>query len=288
METLGFIGLGTMGGPMATNLLKAGHPMVVMDINPAAAEKLVAAGARRVDTPDKLAEAADIVLMSLPGPEVVRPVVLSLLPFLRPGHLVIDLSTCTPLLAHELAPLIAERGAQFVDATVTGAVIGAQRGTLKIMVGAQGELFERVRALLQPVGDEFLSCGPVGTGYALKVIRNSFTVARTTALLEEMELAEAAGVDPRLLIAVQRMKGQLPMPLPRADHPDLSTTYHPGMGQHDPAKPMDMELAEQLGKSWKIGRAVHEFWAERERQEPGQTYKTRERLHRLLEGWVDD
>src|SRR5439155_22636887 len=96
METLGFIGLGTMGSRMAANLLKAGHPLVVMDIDPSAAPELTAVGARRVDKPEQVVEAAGAVLLSLPGPTQVHEVVVSVAPLLRRGSIVIDTSTCSP------------------------------------------------------------------------------------------------------------------------------------------------------------------------------------------------
>jgi 3-hydroxyisobutyrate dehydrogenase len=288
MDVTGFVGLGTMGGPIATNLLRSGRRVIAFDIDDSALQRLVSRGAEAAASAAEVASSAPSVLLSLPGPKIVADVLASIEPTVAAGTLTIDLSTCMPSLAVEWAGRLAARGALFVDAPVTGAVSGAQAATLKVMVGGQGELFDRVRSVLAPIGNEFLSCGGAGTGYALKLIRNSFTVARMTALLEELELAEACGLDPQLLIDVQRMRGHLPMPQPRERHPDLSTTYRAGLPMSGTEWALAEELAHEKAVSWRIGSSVRSFWTQRMADQPGDATRSMERMHRLLEGWVDD
>lgn len=288
MDVIGFVGLGTMGGPIATNLLRADRRVVAFDIDDSALGRVVGGGADAAGSAAEVASSASSVLLSLPGPQVVADVLAAIEPALTAGTVLIDLSTCMPRLAVEWAARLAARGALFVDAPVTGAVSGAEAATLKVMVGARGELFDRVRNVLAPIGNEFLSCGGPGTGYALKLIRNSFTAARMTALLEEIELAEACGLDPQLLIDVQRMRGHLPMPQPRERHPDLSTTYRAGVPMSGAEWALAEELAQDAGVSWRIGGSVRTFWAQRNADQPAEATRAMERMHRLLEGWVDN
>ena len=137
---VGFIGLGNMGGGMSANILKAGFPLTVHDLNRDAATQLLENGADWADTPAELAASSDVVFTSLPGPREVEAVALGeggVLEGMRPGTVYIDLSTSSPSLIRRLAPIFQEKGVHVMDAPVSGGPIGANSGKLAVMVGVQ-------------------------------------------------------------------------------------------------------------------------------------------------------
>lgn len=195
---LGFVGLGNMGGPMAANLLKAGHRLVVFDVSGPAQHRAVEAGAEGVDGPRAVAEAADMVMTSLPTPAVVESVYLGpdgLLEGARAGQLFVDLSSITPSLARMLAERAGERGAIFLDAPVSGGTTGAAAGTLAIMVGGGAEAFQRAEPVLKALGDRVFHVGPVGAGSTIKILNQLLMGVNSMAVLEMLSLAQRSGID---------------------------------------------------------------------------------------------
>jgi 3-hydroxyisobutyrate dehydrogenase-like beta-hydroxyacid dehydrogenase len=204
---LGFIGLGTMGASMAANLQKAGHRLVVHDIRRANAEPHLAAGARWVETPRQVAEAADVVFTSLPGPPEVEAVALGtegLLAGLRQGTALFDLSTNSPTLARRLAAVFAERGVHMLDAPVSGGPRGAKTRKLALWVGGERAMFDRHKALLDAIGDQARYVGPIGAGTVAKLVHNCAGYAIQCALAEVFTLGVKGGVEPLALFEAVR------------------------------------------------------------------------------------
>src|SRR5918996_154778 len=196
---VGFIGLGTMGASMASNIQKGGYELVVHDVRRAAAAPHLSAGAAWADTPRKVAEAVDVVFTSLPGPAEVEVVALGaegLLAGMSAGKAYFDLSTSAPALIRRLHAMFAERGIPVLDAPVSGGPRGARTGKLAIWVGGDAEVFERVKPVLDAMGDQVIRVGAVGAGSIAKLVHNMTTYAVQTALAEVFTLGVKAGVEP--------------------------------------------------------------------------------------------
>ena len=199
---VGFIGLGVMGGRMASNLQAAGHALVVLDVRREAAAPHLAAGAAWKDSPRAVAEAAEVVFTSLPGPPEVEQVALGpdgLLEGVRAGSVLFDLSTNAPALVRRLHGLFAARGAHVLDAPVSGGPVGARTRRLAIWVGGEGALFERYRAVLEAMGDQPYYVGPIGAGAVAKLVHNCASFTIRTVLAEVFSMGVKAGVAPDLL-----------------------------------------------------------------------------------------
>ena len=199
---VGFIGLGTMGASMAANLRKAGHALVVHDVRRDAAEPHIAAGAAWAATPRAVAEAAEVVFTSLPGPPEVSAVALGgdgLLHGMRPGSVYFDLSTNAPAVVRRIHTTFAERGAHMLDAPVSGGPRGAATGKLALWVGGEAEIFERYRPLLDAIGDRALYIGPIGAGTVAKLVHNCAGYAIQRVLSEVFTMGVKAGVEPLAL-----------------------------------------------------------------------------------------
>jgi 3-hydroxyisobutyrate dehydrogenase len=204
---IGFIGLGTMGGRMVANLLEAGHELHVHDVRRAAAQPLEEAGAHWATSPRAAAEAAEVVLTSLPGPKEVAAVALGddgVLQGARAGEVYADLSTSSVGLIQRIAQVAAERDVAVLDAPVSGGPRGAQYATLQIMVGGDETVYERIRHVLLTIGDKVSYMGPVGSGTIAKLVHNMISLCMTQVLAEGFTLGVKAGVSAeRLLEAVR-------------------------------------------------------------------------------------
>ena len=196
---VGFIGLGIMGKPMAQHLLAAGYPLVVHSRSQGPVDELIAAGATCASTPSEVASLARIVITMLPDTpdlEVVIRGAYGLLGALGPGHLVIDMSTVDPIATRELADVVQETGAGFVDAPVSGGQKGAQDAALSIMVGGSEEDVARAMPLFAAMGKTITHVGDVGAGQITKAANQLVVGVTIEAVAEALTLAEAAGVDP--------------------------------------------------------------------------------------------
>ena len=195
---VGFIGLGNMGNPMAHNVLRAGFSLTVHDLRPAAAAGLLDEGARWADTPAAVARETETVILSLPGPPQVEAVMGGedgVLAGLQPGATWIDMSTSSRQLFRRLAGDVQERGAHALDAPVTGAVDGAQRGALTIFVGGDAAVLDRQRPVLEAMGRTIFHAGPLGAGLAAKLLTNLLWFIHAAALGEGLVLGARAGID---------------------------------------------------------------------------------------------
>jgi hypothetical protein len=200
---LGFVGLGVMGEPMCRNLArKSGTPVAALDVDPEPVRRLAADGVRAADSLASLARAADVVFLSLPGGAEVAAVSGELLPRLRTGACLVDLSTAPVRLARDLAAACAARGVEFADAPVARTREAAVQGTLSIMVGAPAPTFERIRPLLACIGSDISHCGGPGAGQLAKLMNNLVLVQNVVALAEALAVARASGVDAAVLFEV--------------------------------------------------------------------------------------
>ena len=199
---VGFIGLGTMGGSMAYNILQGGNELVVHDIRRESATRHLEAGAVWADTPREVAEASEIVFTSLPGPTEVEAVALGedgLFQGLTEGKVYLDLSTSTPGLIRRIAEQAAARGIHVLDAPVSGGPKGAESGRLAIWVGGDKEVFDRCKPVLDSFGDAAYYVGPVGAGSVAKLVHNCAGYVVQCALAEVFTMGVKAGVEPLAL-----------------------------------------------------------------------------------------
>lgn len=197
--TIGLIGLGIMGRPMARNLLKAGYPLIVHDVTRAAVDDLVAEGATAGTSPRQVAEAVDVLITMLPDSPQVREVYLGpdgAFEALRPGWLAIDMSSIAPSTARELAERAAAAGADMLDAPVSGGDKGAIAGSLSIMVGGTDAAFARAAPIFEALGKTIVHMGPAGAGQVTKVCNQVVVAVVIEAVSEALVLGAKAGVDP--------------------------------------------------------------------------------------------
>ena len=196
---IGFIGVGIMGEGMAANLLAAGHPLSVFDIDATRVAPLADAGAVAAESVTGAAHRADVVMLSLPNAAAVETVATEALSAMPRGSVLIDLSTSPPSLARTLAGQAAERDIAFLDAPVSGGQRGARDGTLSVIVGGESVVFERVRSLFDDIGANVYHMGEAGSGQTAKVVNNMMAFTSMWSLVEGLALGTKAGVDPSLL-----------------------------------------------------------------------------------------
>ena len=199
MKTIGFIGLGIMGKPMAKNLLKAGHSLVVCDIMPAPVHELVQAGARAGASPKDVAARSDVIITMLPNsPEVMAAVfgTNGVAEGIRPGSILVDMSSIAPAASKELATRLAPAGVTVLDAPVSGGEPKAIDGTLAIMVGGPQATFDQVQPILAKMGASVTLVGDIGSGNVTKLANQMIVALNIAAMGEAMVLATKAGTDP--------------------------------------------------------------------------------------------
>jgi 3-hydroxyisobutyrate dehydrogenase-like beta-hydroxyacid dehydrogenase len=204
---IGFIGLGNMGAPMALNLIKAGHSLAVHDIVRASAQPHVDAGATWAPSPRAAAEGAELILTSLPGPPEVDAVALGadgIVHGAARGAIYADLSTGSPVAIRRIHQTFAERGVHVLDAPVSGAVIGAKKGTLQLMVGGDEAIFEKIKPVLQAVGTNVNYMGDIGCGTIAKLVHNLIIIGSRMIVAEGFTLGIKAGVRPEAILQALR------------------------------------------------------------------------------------
>jgi 3-hydroxyisobutyrate dehydrogenase-like beta-hydroxyacid dehydrogenase len=205
---IGFVGLGVMGAPMASHLVRAGHRLRLHDARLGVARALaqsLGGEARAWDTPAALAEGCDIVVTMLPNGQVVQQVALGeqgLYLGMQPGALLLDTSSAEPWLTKQTAAALAERGVAMVDAPVSGAQWGAEAAELVFMVGGSAADVLRVQPLLQRMGRAVHHVGALGAGHMMKCINNLITSMTFSATMEGLTLGKRVGLDPAAMVAV--------------------------------------------------------------------------------------
>jgi 2-hydroxy-3-oxopropionate reductase len=202
-QRIGYIGLGLMGKPIARNLMKAGFPLIVHNRSRPPVDELVAEGAEGAGTPREVAESSDIVFTNLPDSPDVETVVLGangVLEGSRPGMIFVDNSTIKPEIARSIAAKLDDVGVKALDAPVSGGDIGAQAGTLAIMVGGPREAFDVVHPVFQAMGKTITYVGESGAGQVAKASNQIMVAAQMVAMGELIMLAQKSGVDPRRVV----------------------------------------------------------------------------------------
>lgn len=235
---IGFIGLGIMGKPMAMNLVKAGHELVVYNRSAGATAELVATGkAVAAASPAEVAAQVEMVITMLPNSPDVRAVMLGeggVLAGAQPGLLVVDMSSIDPTVAQQIGSALAERGVHFLDAPVSGGEPKAIEGTLSIMVGGSEADFARAEPVLRCVGASAVRCGDVGAGNVTKLANQIIVALNIAAMSEALVLATKAGVDPELVYKAIRgglagstvLDAKAPLALARKFHPGFRINLH--------------------------------------------------------------
>jgi 2-hydroxymethylglutarate dehydrogenase len=201
---LGFVGLGTMGAPMALNLLKAGFNLKVYDVEPESerVKKVIQQGARLTKNPRDVAPDSEFILLSLPNPSVSEQITLGkegILQTTSPGSILIELSTVSPSLIRKIASAAEPLGVDVLDAPVSGARSGAEAATLTIMVGGKREAFERSTPILRQIGRNIYYVGDLGSGETVKLLNNMLVLTDLITVRSVLEIATKVGLDLRLL-----------------------------------------------------------------------------------------
>lgn len=207
MTSIGFIGLGNMGLPMAANLLRAGHRVHGYDVEAAALEAAVARGAAAVESAAEAARRADVVITMVPNSPDVETAYLGPLGVLegaRPGLLAVDMSTIDPATTRAVGARLAAAGVRMLDAPVSGGVPGAVAGTLTIMVGGDAAAVAEARPILAAMGKNVVHVGPLGSGEVAKICNNLIAGVSMVAVAEAFSIGTRAGVDPKILHDVIR------------------------------------------------------------------------------------
>jgi 2-hydroxy-3-oxopropionate reductase len=203
MKTVGYIGLGLMGKPMARNIMKAGYPVVVHNRSRGKVQELVAEGATEAFTPAEVAAQCDVVFTNLPDSPDVELVALGADGIIEGAHeglIFVDNSTIKPATARMIAEKLAEKGVRSLDAPVSGGDIGAIKGTLSIMVGGPADALEEIMPILQAMGKTITHVGDSGAGQIAKAANQIMVAAQMVALGELLILAQKAGADPQKVV----------------------------------------------------------------------------------------
>ena len=207
---IGFIGLGIMGKPMSKNLLKAGYDLVVCDLNTAAVEEVVAAGAASAPSAKAVAEVADVIITMLPNSPQVKAVVLGeggVIEGVKAGSVLIDMSSIAPLASQEVAAELAKKDVAMLDAPVSGGEPKAIDATLSVMVGGDKEVFDKYYDVMKAMAGSVVFTGKVGAGNVTKLANQMIVAINIAAMSEALVLATKAGVEPDLVY--QAIRGGL-------------------------------------------------------------------------------
>jgi 3-hydroxyisobutyrate dehydrogenase len=262
---IGFIGLGNMGGPMALNLIRAGHSLVVHDVRRAAADPHLAAGALWADTPSAAAAPSELVFTSLPGPREIEQVVFAsdgLAEGLQRGAIYADLSTNSPTLIRRIHTGLGAKGVAVLDAPVSGGIPGARNATLSVMVGGDEADYARIKPALEAIGDKLQYVGLIGAGAVAKLVHNMIIFCTISLFAEAFTMGVKAGVEPDKLYAAVRngayghnmMLGMLPQSVMRGIFDVASGTLD--IGRKDVS--LATALARELEVPTRIAAAVEQ------------------------------
>jgi 3-hydroxyisobutyrate dehydrogenase-like beta-hydroxyacid dehydrogenase len=263
MATLGFIGIGNMGAPMATRLINAGHDLVVFDTS---AERAASLGAKVVGSTKEVADAAEIVLLSLPVPDAVRAVIAGPDGLVHGGKvkIIVDLSTTGRDTIVAMAEILAKRGITLVDAPVSGGPLGAEKGTLAVMVAGPAEARDVAKPFLELIGRVFIVGDAAGQGQVMKVLNNLLSATAMAATTEAMIVGAKAGLNARTMIDVlNASSGRNTATADKFPRSVLNRSFDFGFRAvllHKDVK-LCRTLAEGLGMPFGIGAAVEAAWA---------------------------
>ena len=268
MRTVAFIGLGSMGQPMAANLAKEGFAVRSFDLN----------GTGSSPSVRDAAAGAEVVITMLPDGEAVRKAVLEALPALDSGTVVVDMSSSDPAATRALGTMLAARGIELVDAPVSGAVPKAIDGTLTIMAGGNAATLKRITPLLEKMGDRVFHVGPLGAGHAVKALNNYLGAAGTLAGFEALLVARAYGLDPKpMLEAINASTGRNSATERKIPQQVLTGAFASGFRLALMVKDVGIayRLARELGIDAPYLREALKLWRDAERHLPADADHTR-------------
>jgi 4-hydroxybutyrate dehydrogenase/sulfolactaldehyde 3-reductase len=259
---IGFIGLGTMGAPMARNILNNGHRLIVTDVAPPAVASLTAAGATAGRSASDVAAQSEIVITMLPDAPDVERVALGtdgIVAGIRPGSIYIDMSTIDPDTTRKVGAAMAARGAAMIDSPVGKTADHAVAGTLTLMVGGPDDIVSRCRPILDCMGTDFFHCGGLGAGQTMKLINNLLATAVSEASIEALVTGTKSGLALDLMMSVLRTtmawNNALAIALPKRP---LAGDFTPGFMlklAHKDCR-LALEMAQRLGVAAPVGRAA--------------------------------
>jgi len=262
---LGFIGLGTMGRPMARNLLKSGFAVTVYGRRKPIVDERVAEGAIAAGSPREVAQSSDVVITMLPDSPDVKEVVTGengILSGARSGMIVTDMSTISPSVTREIAELASKQGVEYLDAPVSGGEPGAIAGTLSIMVGGKPEVYEKCLPIFQALGKNIVHMGGVGMGQATKLCNQVICVLNIQAVCEGLMLGSKAGLDMEKLLSVVSGGAASSWMLSNLGPKMLQRDFEPGFKVNLQQKDLRLALAaaDELGLSLPGMSLVHQLF----------------------------
>lgn len=264
--SVGLIGLGLMGRPIAANLLKKGFSLTVWNRTAARAQELASQGAKVAASPHDVAAASDVLIMIVSDPPAVEQVLWGekgVFAGLRRGSVLVDSSTVSPELARRSSAACSERGVEYLDAPVTGGTWGAEKGELVMMVGGAAETLKRVEPVFAAIAKRWFHLGPAGSGQTVKLAMNLLLALEVEAFSEALALTQAGGIaGERLVEVMQSSMGRAPVLDVKAPLL-LEGKFPPSFPLRLMHKDMvlALELAKQLGVSLPAGNAAREVYS---------------------------
>ena len=229
--SVGFIGLGNMGNPMALNVLKKGFALTVFDLNRETMRNLVEAGAKSASSAAELIPNVDVLLTSLPGSPEVEAFYLGeggAVELAKAGAALVDLSSVLPSTPRKIDEAARARGVGFLEAPVSGGVTGARAATLAVMAGGEAAVLERARPVLQAIGTNIYHLGPAGAGNTLKAINNMLSTVNACALMEGLAVGLKAGLDLKTMADVIKASSGNSNAIPRVERAFIPRNFEPG------------------------------------------------------------
>ena len=275
---IGFASIGAMGTPMSTNLVKAGHKLVLFDIDPKKAAAVAATNECEVATSlADLGGKGNTVITMLPDGKLVRKALLGdndsgkncITENLKPGSLIIDMSSSSPMGTRELGAILEKKGFQFIDAPVSNGVKGATAATLSIMVGGDKAIFDRVKPMLEKLGNQIYYAGPLGAGHAIKALNNYVSAAGLIAACEAMHAGAAFGIDPNVVVdIINTSSGMNNTTKNKCKQYMIAGTYNAGFSTGLMAKDVRtaLEIAQAMGTSTILAKPTAEIWDDMEKK----------------------
>ena len=275
---IGFAGIGAMGTPMSINLIKAGHKLVLFDIDPKKVAAVAATHEVEVATSlSDLAGKSNTVITMLPDGKLVRKALLGendngkncICETLKPGSLIIDMSSSSPMGTRELGAILVKKGFQFIDAPVSNGVKGATAATLSIMVGGDKAIFERVKPMLEKLGNQIYYAGPLGSGHAIKALNNYVSAAGLIAACEAMHAGAAFGIDPNVVVdIINTSSGMNNTTKNKCKQYMIAGTYNAGFSTGLMAKDVRtaLEIAQAMNTSTLLATPTANIWDDMEKK----------------------
>lgn len=254
---IGFIGVGKMGVHMARHVLEAGYTLYINDLMEEAAQHLLEKGAKWAETPGRIAELCPVVLSCLPTPPDVETVVYGvngLMEGWKEADIYVDMSTNSPTLIRRVWADARAKGVAVIDAPVSGGTVGAEQGTLSIMVGGDAATLEKVRKVLEPIGKHIFHLGDIGCGNVAKLVNNMITSTCNAITAECFVLGVKAGIDARKLLSVVDVSSGHSYQTEHNYPKVLRGDFEPGFRVNLMLK--DIRLALDLGKEYSVPMSV--------------------------------